>query len=222
MAYHYINCWGCKLMAENRFVCLKIQHLYGPLPWASQRLHRCTKVNELPYERYNAISEMLAYSFILNSVQASQGPTISHTSAQFQSMNTVIESTTDTAVYTNMEQISSVRLNWIGSYQPNGLPSYTSIPYINDINLGVVSASSYITVYRGKICCSIIWQDEHFSEKMDSNYVILKRKMVCARFRTLAPCINIDLEFSRIAKVPLWHRQNLKNPTHSELSRLFR
>ncbi|XP_072033178.1 uncharacterized protein [Amphiura filiformis] len=86
------------------------------------------------------------YGTDCRSMQATQSPKISYKSAQLHTMDTVVEATTASPVYTNLRHITSVQLNWIGLYRPARLPSYSNVPYINSVNLGVVDARGSIKI----------------------------------------------------------------------------
>ena len=74
-------------------------------------------------------------------MQACQSPIISHHLVQLHSTHTTVDSSSNSSlVYTNVRDITSVRVNWVGSYQPSGLPAYSSVPYISDVDLGITRA----------------------------------------------------------------------------------
>ncbi|XP_022100380.1 uncharacterized protein LOC110984469 isoform X2 [Acanthaster planci] len=89
-------------------------------------------------------------------MESSQVPILSKHSATLISGSTTLESPSDqgsmTTVYTSVNNFSNLRINWIISYQPTGLPDLHSggYPYIHSVRLGVVGARARVTVNRGE------------------------------------------------------------------------
>ncbi|XP_022105050.1 uncharacterized protein LOC110986986 isoform X2 [Acanthaster planci] len=88
-------------------------------------------------------------------MNGSHAPILSEHRATLMSGSTILESPTGqgsmATVYTNVNNLASLRVHWISSYQPTGLPSLPSSrrPYIHSVKLGVVNAGVSATVNRG-------------------------------------------------------------------------
>ncbi|XP_022103295.1 uncharacterized protein LOC110986023 [Acanthaster planci] len=85
----------------------------------------------------------------------SHSPTLSEHRATLIMGTTTLESPTvqgsTATVYSNVQNFRNLRVNWVSSYQPTGLPSPSAggHPYIESVGLGIVGARVTAAVNRG-------------------------------------------------------------------------